>query len=258
MLVNFVRHLDWAMGCPDILTNIILGVSVKVFWMKLIFTLVKQNALPDTSGPHSVNWRPVVVQSLSRVWLSVTPWTAARQASLSFAISGSALNSCRLIPWCHPTISSSVAPFSSCSQSFPTSGSFPMSGLFASGGPSIGASASASVLPMNIQDWFPLGLTSLISLLSWLEQKPGLPSNQKESLLPDCLHAGTLAFYCLYWLELKQVLSLNLEPAGLWTRSVPLVPSVLRPLLGLELRWLSWESGRLADSTSGHGTRQPS
>lgn len=55
MLVNFVRHLDWAMGCPDILTNIILGVSVKVFWMKLIFTLIKQNALRDTSGPHPVN-----------------------------------------------------------------------------------------------------------------------------------------------------------------------------------------------------------
>ena len=65
-----------------------------------------------------------------------------------------------------PTISSSVAPFSSCPQSFPASGSFPMSWLFAPGGQSIGASASASVLPMNIQDWFPLGLTGLISLLS--------------------------------------------------------------------------------------------
>ena len=65
----------------------------------------------------------------------------------------------------HPTISSSVVPFS-CLQSFPASESFPMSWLFASGGQSIGASASASVLPMNIQDWFPLGLTALISLLS--------------------------------------------------------------------------------------------
>ena len=68
--------------------------------------------------------------------------------------------------WCHPTISSSVIPFSSCLQFFPASGSFSMSLLFASGGQSIGASVSASVLPMNIKDWFPLGLTSLVSLHS--------------------------------------------------------------------------------------------
>jgi len=73
-------------------------------------------------------------------------------------------NSCPLSCWCHPTISSSVVPFSSCFQSFPASGSFPMSQLFTSGGQNIGASASASVLPMNIQDWFPLILTGLISL----------------------------------------------------------------------------------------------
>ena len=68
--------------------------------------------------------------------------------------------------WCHPTISHSVVPFSSCLQSFPASGSFPMSQLFAWGGQSIGASALASVLSMNIQGWFPLGLTGLISLQS--------------------------------------------------------------------------------------------
>ena len=70
--------------------------------------------------------------------------------------------SCPLSWWCHPTISSSVIPFSSCHQSFPASGSFLMSWLFASGGQSIGASALASVLPMNIQDWFPFGLTEFI------------------------------------------------------------------------------------------------
>ena len=75
-------------------------------------------------------------------------------------------NSCPSSRWCHPAISSSVIPFSSCLQSFPASGSFPMSQLFTSGGQSIGASASASVLPMNIHDWFPLGLTDLISLQS--------------------------------------------------------------------------------------------
>ena len=75
-------------------------------------------------------------------------------------------NSCPSSQWCHPTISSSVIPFSSYLQSFPASGSFPLSQFFASGGQSIGVSASASVLPMNIQDWFPLGLTGLISFAS--------------------------------------------------------------------------------------------
>ena len=72
-------------------------------------------------------------------------------------------NSSPLSRWCHLTISSSVVPFSSCFQSFPASGSFPMSQFFTSGGQSIGVSASALVLPMNIQDWFPLGLTGWLS-----------------------------------------------------------------------------------------------
>ena len=73
-------------------------------------------------------------------------------------------NSCPLSQWCHLTISSSVIPFSSCLQSFPTTGSFQMSKLFASGGQNIGVSASTSVLPMNTQDWFHLGWTGCISL----------------------------------------------------------------------------------------------
>ena len=73
-------------------------------------------------------------------------------------------NSCPLSRWCHPTISSSVTPFSFCLPSFPASGSFPMSQFFTSGGQSIGVLASTSVLPMNIQDWFPLGWTGWISL----------------------------------------------------------------------------------------------
>ena len=75
-------------------------------------------------------------------------------------------NSCPLSQWCHPTISSSVFPFSSCLQSFPASGYFPMSQFFTSGSQSIGVSASASVIPMNIQDWFPLGWTGWMSLQS--------------------------------------------------------------------------------------------
>ena len=103
-----------------------------------------------------------VVQWLSWIWFFVTPRTAACQASLSFTVSGVCSNSCPLSLWCSLTISSSLVPFSSCPQSFPASGPFPMSQLFKSGGESIGA--SAPVLPMNIQGWFPLGLTGLISL----------------------------------------------------------------------------------------------
>ena len=83
---------------------------------------------------------------------------------------GASSNSCPSSWWCHPTISSSLVPFSSCIQSFSASGSFQMSQFFTSCGQSVGASASASVLPMNIQDWFSLGLTGLISL-----QSKGLP-----------------------------------------------------------------------------------
>ena len=90
------------------------------------------------------------VQLLHYVWFFVTPWTAARQASLSIT-PGACSNSCPSSQWCHPTISSSVVPFS-CLQSFPASGSFPMSQFFTSRGQSIGVSASASVLPKNIQD----------------------------------------------------------------------------------------------------------
>ena len=97
------------------------------------------------------------VQSLSRIRLFATPWTAARQASLSITNSRSLLKLIPLSRWCHPAISSSVFPFSSHLQSFPASGSFQMSQFFTSGGQSIGVSASASILPMNIQDWFPLG-----------------------------------------------------------------------------------------------------
>ena len=79
---------------------------------------------------------------------------------------GAYSNSCSLSRWCHPTISSSVIPFSSHLQSFPASGSFQMSQFFTSDGQRIGVSASASVISMNIQDWFPLGLTGLISLQS--------------------------------------------------------------------------------------------
>ena len=94
-----------------------------------------------------------------------TPWTAARQASCPSPTPRAYPNSCPS-SWCHPNISSSIIPFSSHLQSSPASGSFPMSQFFESGGQSIGVSASASVLPMNIQDWFPSRWTGWISLWS--------------------------------------------------------------------------------------------
>ena len=108
------------------------------------------------------------VQSLSHVRLFTTPWIAARQASLSITNSRSSLKlmSIESVWWCHPAISSSVVPFSSCPQSLPSSESFPMSQLFAWGGQSIAVSALASVLPKNTQDWSPLEWTGWISLQS--------------------------------------------------------------------------------------------
>ena len=100
------------------------------------------------------------------VQLFVTPWVTACQASLSITDSAVQPNPSPLSRWCHPTISSSVIPFSSCPQSFPASGSFQVSQLFASGGQSIGVLASTSVLPVNTQDWSPLGWTGWISLQS--------------------------------------------------------------------------------------------
>ena len=112
----------------------------------------------------------VIVQSLSHVWLLVIPWISRFPGPLLSP--GVCSNSYPVSQSCHPTISSSIAPFSSYPQSSPLSESFPMSWLFASCGQSVRALASASVLPMNIQGWFPLGLTGWISL-----QSKGLLSN---------------------------------------------------------------------------------
>ena len=106
------------------------------------------------------------VQSLSPVWLFATHGLQHTRLSCTSPTPRACSNSCPSSWWCYPTISSSVIHFSSCLQSFPESGSFPMSQVFASSGQSTGASASASVLPMNIQDWFPLGETGLIFLQS--------------------------------------------------------------------------------------------
>ena len=125
--------------------------------------------------PQSQGWTMVVLsppQSSVQFSCSVVP-DSLRPHGLQHArppcpspTPGVYSNLCPLSRWCHPTISSSVIPFFSCLQSFPASVSFPMSQLLALGSQSIGASASASVLPINIQDWFPLGWTGWISLQS--------------------------------------------------------------------------------------------
>ena len=106
------------------------------------------------------------VQSLSQVWFFVTPGLQHARLPCPSPTPRVYLNSCLLSQWSHPTISSSVVPFSSCLQSFQASGPFHMSQLFRSVGQSIGVSASTSILPVNIQDWLPLGWTGWISLQS--------------------------------------------------------------------------------------------
>ena len=118
------------------------SIFVKMAWILFLFS---HSVMSDCLQPHGL-------QHTSLPWPSLSPRICS--------------DLCPLSRWCHPTVSSFVSPFSLCPQSFPVSGSFPMSWLFTSGGQSIGASALASVLPMNIQGWFPLVLTGLISLMS--------------------------------------------------------------------------------------------
>ena len=117
---------------------------------------------------------------------------------------GACSNPCPLSRWCHSTISSSVIPFSSCLQSFPASGSFLMSYLFTWGGQSIGVSPSASILPMNIQDWFPLGLTGLVSLqskgLSSIFSNTTVQKHQFFSTQPSLCSNFHICTYWKYWL----------------------------------------------------------
>ena len=115
-------------------------------------------AVNNNYDRHDFLWFVVVVQLLSQLQYARLPCPSLSPGVCS--------NSRLLSQWCHPTISSSVIPFSSCLHSFPASGCFPMSQFFTSGGQSIGVSASASVLPMNSQDWSPLGWTGWISLQS--------------------------------------------------------------------------------------------
>ena len=141
------------------------------------------------------------VQSLSHVRLFTIPWTAALQASLSITNSQIHPNPCPLSRRCHPAISSSVVLFSSCPQSFPASGSFQMSQLFTSGGQNIGVSASKSVLPMNTQDWPPLGWT-IGSPCSPRDSQESSPTPQFKSInssVLSFLYSSTLTSIHDHW-----------------------------------------------------------
>ena len=133
------------------------------------------------------NTRPEIssVQSLSRLRLLQPHGLQHATLPCPSPTPGAYSNSCPLSRWCHPTISYSVVPFSSCLQSFPASGSFLMSQFFTSGGQSIGISASASAIPKHIMDWFPLGLTDLISLLS-REPQEFSPTPQFKTSILQC------------------------------------------------------------------------
>ena len=138
--------------------------------------------------------------SVSRIQLFATLWTAACKASLSFMSLRACSNSCSLSRWSHLTTSSSVIPFSSCLQSFSAFGSFPMSLLLISGAQSTGASASASVFLMNIQDWSALGWTGLISLQSkGLSRVFSSTTVQKQQFFSTQLSLWSLTFIHDYW-----------------------------------------------------------
>ena len=128
-------------------------------WVKRQYVFHRSSRMLTSGFLSSVQFSRSVVSS--SLWPHGLQHT---RPPCSSPIPGVYSNSCPLSWWCYPTISSSVVPFSFCLQSFPASGSFQMSQFFASGGQNFGVSASASVLPMNIQDWFPLGWTGLISL----------------------------------------------------------------------------------------------
>ena len=149
---NFLKQSIWGINWVLSTFKFLSSVCAFEFWQLIFSEIITQNnlnlqfscsVLCDSLWPHGMQ-------------LARLPCSSQNPRDCS--------NSCALNQWCHPTISSSIIPFSSCPQSYSASGSFPMSQFITSGGQSVGD--SASVLPMNIQDWFPLGLTGLISLQS--------------------------------------------------------------------------------------------
>ena len=147
------------------------GFALAVFLSQFLATGHYLHYINNIWPSGNLTWIPTQTPSVQFSWsvVSYSLWPHGLRLAKPPCPSptpGVYSNSCPLSQWCHPTISSSVVPFSSHLQSFPASGSFQMSQFFASGGHSVGVSSWASVLPMNIQDWFPLGWTGWISLQS--------------------------------------------------------------------------------------------
>ena len=156
-----------------------------------IFRVEALLCLPQTRLPCSSR---CFTQSCPTLWSQGLQHTKFPCPSLSPRVF---YDSCPSSRWCHPAISSSVVPFSSCLQSFPASGSFPMTQFFASGGQNVGVSVSASVLPMNIQIWFPLGLTGLILQSKGVFSSTTIQTHQFLGIWPS--YSPTLISVHDYW-----------------------------------------------------------
>ena len=157
---------------------------------------------PPCSSVHEIlhQFSSVQFSSVSRVWLFATHGLQHTRLSCLSPTPEVCSHSSPSSWWWHPTISSSVIPFFSCLQSFPASGSFPVSQFFTSGAQSIGVSASTSVIPMNIQVWFPLGLTDLI--LQSKDSQESSPTPQFKSInssVLSLLYSPTLTSIHDYW-----------------------------------------------------------
>ena len=172
------------------------STSTVLIWKNFLYERESENLLLLSPTLHSVQFsRSVVSDSLWPHDLQNT------RPPCPSPTPGVYSNSCPSSRWCHPAISSSVVPFSSCPQSLPASGSFPVSQLFSWGGQSTGVSASASVLPVNTQDWFPLGWTGWISLQSkGLSRVFSNTTVQKHQFLAlSFLYSPTLTFIHDHW-----------------------------------------------------------
>ena len=189
---NVFLELHRFLHDPTNVGDLISGSSLKpslYIWNFSVHVLLK----PSLKAFWAQFQAYVAVHLLSCVWFLQPHGMQHARLPCPPLFPGVCSNSCPLSQWCHPTISSSVAPLSTCPQFFPTSGSFPVSRLFASGGQNIGASVSATVLPIN-QGWFPLRLTNLISLL--FKELSGVFSNttirKNHSLALSLLYGPTL------------------------------------------------------------------
>ena len=171
--------------------------------LKSLESLVIHSNLYIKSDVTPVCYQPEFSNFLfNHVQLFATSWTSACWTSCPSPSPRVFSNSCPSSQWCHSTISYSVIPFSSSPKSFPASESFPMNQLFTAGGQSIGASASASILPMNIQDWFPLGLTLNWSPCSPRNSQKSSPISQFKSINSSVLrllYSPTLTSKHDYW-----------------------------------------------------------